>query len=225
VTWSDNVTQPVTSGTTAARSVSPSSSTTYTVTSVSDASGCSSAGSGSAAVTVKTPTATVSGNNTICPGASATITAALTGTAPWSVKWSDNTTQSINSGTTATRTVNPAATTTYTVTSVTDASGCPAVAGTGSATITRSVAASITTQPANKSTTVNTSVTVSVVAAGSSPIFYQWFQSNGTIVTGATSSSYTTSFPAKGNYQFYVEVWNSCNTTHVKSHNVTVTVN
>ena len=225
VTWSDNVTQPVSSGTTATRSVSPSSSTTYTVTSVSDASGCSIAGSGSAAVTVKTPTATVSGNATLCPGASATITAALTGTAPWSVKWSDNTTQTINTGTTATRTVNPSVTTTYTVTSVTDASGCPAVAGSGSATITRNVAASITTQPANKSTTVNTNVTITVVAAGSSPIFYQWFQSNGTIVTGATSSSYTTSFPAKGNYQFYVEVWNSCNTTHVKSHNVTVTVN
>jgi hypothetical protein len=225
VTWSDNVTQPVSSGTTATRSVSPSSSTTYTVTSVSDASGCSKAGSGSAAVTVKTPTATVSGTNAICPGASATITAALTGTAPWSVKWSDNTTQSVNTGTTATRTVSPAATTTYTVTSVTDASGCPAVAGSGSATITREVVASITTQPANKSTTVNTNVTVTVVAAGSSPISYQWFKNNGTIVTGATSSSYTTSFPAKGTYQFYVEVWNSCNTTHVKSHNVTVTVN
>ena len=225
VTWSDNVTQPVTSGTTATRSVSPSSAMTYTVLSVSDASGCSIAGSGSAAVTVKTPTATVSGDSTICPGASATITAALTGTAPWSVKWSDNTTQSINTGTTATRTVSPAATTTYTVTSVTDASGCPAVAGSGSATITRGVAASITTQPANKSTTVNTNVTVTVVTAGTSPIFYQWFKANGTIITGATSSSYTTSFPAKGNYQFYVEVWNSCNTTHVKSHNVTVTVN
>jgi uncharacterized protein YfaP (DUF2135 family) len=68
-------------------------------------------------------------------------------------------------------------------------------------------------------------VTISVVAAGTEPVSYQWFKSNGTIVTGATSSSYTTSFPAKGNYQFYVEVWNACNTTHVKSHNVTVTVN
>jgi len=225
VTWSDNITQKINSGTTASRSVSPSATTVYTVTSVSDAGGCPVAGSGSATVTVKTPTATVSGDTAICPGASATITAALTGTAPWHVTWSDNVTQTINSGTTATRSVSPAATTTYTVTSITDASGCAAAAGSGSATVTRNVAASITTQPANKSTTINTNVTVSVVAAGTAPISYQWFKSNGTIITGATSSSYTTSFPAKGNYQFYVEVWNSCNTTHVKSHNVTVTVN
>ena len=226
VIWSDNVTQTINSGTMATRSVSPSATTIYTMTSVSDAGGCSRAGSGSATVTVKTlPTATVSGGGAICPGASATITADLTGTAPWSVTWSDNVTQTINSGTTATRTVSPSVNTTYTVTSITDASSCAAVAGSGSAAVTRSVAASITTQPANKSTSVNTNVTVSVVAAGTSPIFYQWFKNNGTIVTGATSSSYTTSFPAKGNYQFYVEVWNACNTTHVKSHNVTVTVN
>ena len=226
VIWSDNVTQTINSGTTASRSVSPAATTTYTVTSVSDAASCPRAGTGSATVTVKTlPTATVSGGGAICPGASATITAALTGTAPWTVIWSDNVTQTINSGTTATRSVSPAAATTYTVTSVTDASGCAAVAGSGSATVTRSVAASITTQPSNKSTTINTNVTISVVAAGTSPISYQWFKSNGTIVAGATSSSYTTSFPAKGNYQFYVEVWNACNTTHVKSHNVTVQVN
>jgi hypothetical protein len=36
--------------------------------------------------------ATVSGG-AICPGASTTITAALTGTAPFSVTWSDNVTQ------------------------------------------------------------------------------------------------------------------------------------
>ena len=51
----------------------------------------------------------------------------------------------------------------------------------------------------------------------SSPVSYQWFKGNGTSISGATSSSYTTSF--------YVEVWNSCNATHVKSTTVTVTVN
>ncbi|HEV7429186.1 MAG TPA: hypothetical protein VGQ46_22760 [Thermoanaerobaculia bacterium] len=224
VTWSDNVTQTINSGTTASRNVTPSASTTYTITSLTDAN-CSGTSSGSATVTVKPlPTAAVSGGGTICPGGSSTITATLTGTAPFTVLWSDNVTQTINSGTTASRTVNPAATTTYTVTSVTDAKSCPRP-GTGSATVTVNAAATITTQPVNKTTTRNTSVTLSVVAAGSTPISYQWFKGNGTSIAGATSSSYTTSFSGKGTNTFYVEVWNACNTTHVKSSTVTVTVN
>jgi hypothetical protein len=224
VTWSDNVTQTINSGTTATRTVSPGATTSYTVTAVTDAT-CSGTSSGTAVVTVKAvPNASVSGGGAICPGASSTITATLTGTAPWSVIWSDNVTQTINSGTTATRTVSPAATTTYTVTSVTDAQSCPRP-GTGSATVTRNVAASITTQPSNVTTTRNTNVTLSVVAAGTSPISYQWFNGNGTAVSGAASSSYTTSFMKKGTNTFYVEVWNACNTTHVKSSTVTVTVN
>ena len=225
VTWSDNVTQTINTGTTASRSVSPASATTYTVTVLGDANCSGGTSSGSAPVTIKTlPTATVSGGGAICPGASATITAALTGTAPWSVTWSDNVTQTINTGTTATRSVSPAATTTYTVTSVSDAKSCPR-AGSGSATVTRNTAAAITTQPTNKTTTRNTNVTLSVVASGTSPISYKWFKGNGTAIAGATSSSYTTSFSNKGTNTFYVEVWNACNATHVKSNTVTVTVN
>jgi hypothetical protein len=224
VIWSDNVTQTINSGTTASRTVTPSATTTYSVTAVTDAN-CGGTASGNAAVTVKpVPTASVSGGGTICPGASATITATLTGTAPFSVIWSDNVTQTINSGTTATRTVSPAATTTYTVTSVTDAKSCPRP-GTGSATVTRNAAASITTQPSNVTTTRNTNVTLSVAAAGTAPISYQWFNGNGTAISGATSSSYTTSFTKKGTNTFYAEVWNACNATHVRSNTVTVTVN
>ncbi|MEA2162938.1 MAG: large repetitive protein [Thermoanaerobaculia bacterium] len=224
VTWSDNVTQTVNTGTTATRSVSPSATTTYSVTAVSDAT-CSGTASGNAVVTVKTlPAATVSGGGAICPGGSATITATLTGTAPWSVTWSDNVTQTVNSGTVATRSVSPAATTTYTVTSVSDAASCPR-SGTGSATVTANVAASITTQPTNQTTTRNVNLTLTVVAAGTAPISYQWFNGSGTSIAGATSASYTTSFTKKGTNTFYVEVWNACNTTHVKSNTVTVTVN
>jgi hypothetical protein len=140
------------------------------------------------------------------------------------VTWSDSVTQTVNTGTTATRSVNPAATTTYTVTSVSDAASCPR-AGTGSAAVTLNVAASIATQPANQTTNRNVNVTLTVAAAGTSPISYQWFNGNGTAVSGATSASYTTSFSRKGANTFYVEVWNSCNTAHVKSNTVTVTVN
>jgi hypothetical protein len=205
------------------QAITVNASGSYNVT-VTNASGCS-AGAAPVAVTVKTlPTAAVSGGGTICPGGSATITAALTGTAPWSVTWSDNVTQTINSGSTATRSVSPSATTTYTVTTVSDAASCPR-AGTGSATVTRNVPASIATQPSNQTTTRNTNVTLTVVAAGTSPISYQWFNGNGTVVAGATSASYTTSFSKKGTNTFYVEVWNSCNATHVRSNTVTITVN
>jgi len=107
---------------------------------------------------------------------------------------------------------------------VTDANGCPH-AGAGSATVTVNPAASITTQPSNVTTTRNTNITLSVAAAGTTPISYQWFNGNGTSISGATSSSYTTSFSKKGTNTFYVEVWNACNTTHVRSNTVTVTVN
>jgi len=53
------------------------------------------------------------------------------------------------------------------------------------------VAPAITTQPANQTATVGQTATFSVVATGTAPLSYQW-QKNGTDISGATSSSYTT---------------------------------
>jgi hypothetical protein len=97
-------------------------------------SGCSATGSATGTANAL-PTAAVSGSTTVCNGNSAAISAALTGTAPYTLNWSDGFNQTINSGTTATRTVSPTNTTSYTVTNVTDANGC-SQAGTGSATVT-----------------------------------------------------------------------------------------
>jgi hypothetical protein len=80
------------------------------------------------------PTATVSGSGTICAGQSATIQAALTGTGPWTVTWSDNVTQSNVAAGPATRSVSPSSTTAYTVTTVSDSS-CTSTSS-GIATIT-----------------------------------------------------------------------------------------
>ena len=154
---------------------------------------------GSAAVTLKTPTATVSGRSRDLPGRFRHHHRRAHRHRAVEREVVGETSQSINSGTTATRSVSPPRRRLHRHLGH-RRSGMPGRAGSGSATITRNIVASITTQPANKTTTVNTNVTVSVVAAGTSPIFYQWFKNNGTIVTGATSSSYTTSFPAKGNY-------------------------
>ena len=78
------------------------------------------------------PTATISGNATICEGDEATLNVDLTGVAPWSLvidnePYTANTTPwSFN--------VSPAISTTYTITSVMDAGGCMNT-GTGSAQV------------------------------------------------------------------------------------------
>src|SRR5258708_2598114 len=51
---------------------------------------------------------------------------------------------------------------------------------------------SITTQPASETVTAGQSATFTVTASGTAQLSYQW-QKNKTNITGATSSSYTTS--------------------------------
>ena len=99
----------------------PASTTTYTLT-VTDANGCTSNNAPSVTVTVDPkPTAAVSGSAAICPGGATLVQAVLTGTAPWTVTWSDGVTQSGVAASPATRSVSPAGTTTYTVTALSDA--------------------------------------------------------------------------------------------------------
>jgi autotransporter-associated beta strand protein len=138
VTWSDGFSHSV-AVSPDVRTVSPGSSITYTVTALVDFNCTAQPGdlTGSAAVVVNPrPTSVVSGSTTICPGASTTIQAALTGTGPWSVTWSDGFTHSVNISPDS-RLVSPASTITYTVTALSDAN-CTAQAGdrTGSAVVT-----------------------------------------------------------------------------------------
>ena len=49
----------------------------------------------------------------------------------------------------------------------------------------------VTTQPANQTITAGQTATFTVTATGTAPLSYQWRQ-NGTAISGATSSSYTT---------------------------------
>jgi hypothetical protein len=117
--------------------------TNYTVTALSDTTGCT-AGTlnGSATVMVQThPTASVSGGGTVCGGSSANIQAALTGTGPWNVTWSDGVGQSGVVSSPAVRSVSPAGTTNYTVTALSDSTGCSAGTLSGSATVTVCAAA------------------------------------------------------------------------------------
>jgi hypothetical protein len=53
------------------------------------------------------------------------------------------------------------------------------------------IAPSITTQPASQTVSVGQTATFTVAATGTAPLSYQWLN-NGTSISGATSSSYTT---------------------------------
>lgn len=114
--------------------VSPTVTTTYTLT-VTGADLATD--TDEVTITVNPlPTATVSGDTSIFVGGSATISAALTGTAPWSITWSDGATQSGLASSPATRIVNPASTTTYTVTAVADANCTGTFSGSATVTVT-----------------------------------------------------------------------------------------
>jgi hypothetical protein len=82
------------------------------------------------------PTATVSGDQTICTGGSATIQALMTGTGPWSITWSDGVTDTNFSDNPHTRNVSPTSLMTYTITAVSDSTGIPGGTSSGSATVT-----------------------------------------------------------------------------------------
>ncbi|PWU15412.1 MAG: hypothetical protein C5B50_15495 [Verrucomicrobia bacterium] len=140
VGWSDGVNQNGVSASPATRSVSPSATTTYAVTNLTDANCTAQAGdlTGNAVVTVNArPTSVASGSTAICSGSSTTISAALTGTGPWNVRWSDGVNQNGVSASPATRSVSPLSTTSYAVTNLSDAN-CTAQAGdlTGNAVVT-----------------------------------------------------------------------------------------
>ena len=66
--------------------------------------------------------------------------------------------------------------------------GCSSGPGTGT---TKSVAPTITTQPASLSVTAGKTATFSVVAAGTQPLTYQW-QKNQQNISGASGATYTT---------------------------------
>jgi uncharacterized repeat protein (TIGR03803 family) len=146
-------------------------------------------------VATSSATATVSGGGvTGCGGGSVQIRAALTGTPPWSLTWSDGVTQSGLLTSPATRTVSPASTTIYTLTAFSDANGQGTASG--RATVTVSLApAPVVTSAWVRVPTNGWTVNVPLVAGRS----WSWsVSSNGTIVSGQGTNSIFVTRAASG---------------------------
>ncbi len=163
---------------------------------------------------------------TITAGQTATFSVTATGTAPLTYQWKKNGTAI--SGATATSYTTPAETTADNGAQFTVAvSNSTGTVTSNAATLTVNaapVAPSITTQPSSVTITAGQTATFSVTATGTAPLTYQWTQ-NGTAISGATSSSYTTpteTTSASGT-QFAVVISNSVG--NVTSSVATLTVN
>jgi hypothetical protein len=120
------------------------------------------------------PGATLPPSTTICRGTSITLRAQLTGTAPFTVRWSDGLTQSNLSTSLATRAVSPASSTTYSIVSINDAQ-CANTAPHSAVRVTVLEPPSIVEQPHSVTASSGQNVTLSVNAIGSA-LFYQWFR-------------------------------------------------
>jgi hypothetical protein len=151
-------------------------------------------------------------SQTITAGQTATFSVAASGTAPLSYQWQKN--GAAISGATSASYTTPAETTSdngaqFTV--VVSNSVGNVTSSVATLTVNPApVAPSITAQPAGQTVTAGQPATFSVTATGTAPLSYQW-RKNGTAISGATSSSYTT--PAEtttdNGAQFTVVVSNS----------------
>jgi len=164
-------------------------------------------------------------NVTVTAGQTATFSVSASGTAPLSYQWRKNTTNI--SGATAASYTTPA------TTAPDNGAKFDVVVsnGAGSATSNQAiltvnaapVAPTITTQPANQTVAAGQTATFSVVASGTAPLTYQW-QKNGSAISGATATSYTTpvTTTADSGELFRVVVSNSVGS--VTSNSATLTV-
>ncbi|MBS0379828.1 MAG: immunoglobulin domain-containing protein [Proteobacteria bacterium] len=135
-------------------------------------------------------------DQSVTAGQTATFSVVATGTPPLTYQWSKN-------GVAIAGATSPTYTTPATTTADNGALFSVVVSNADDATTSRSatlgvlsssggaVAPTISTQPSDQSITVGKTATFTVVAAGSAPLAYQW-QKNGTPISGATGTSYTT---------------------------------
>jgi hypothetical protein len=178
----------------------------------------------SAAVTVTVASACTPPSNAVATAAPSSIqagqTASLSVTANGtglSIQWFTGTPPNgtaIPGAITSTVPVTPATTMTY-FARVTGQCGTPSTIESNAVTITVAAACvdpSITTQPVSQTIISNTKATLKVVAAGTAPLHYQWYQGasgDKSKPVGTDAASFTTTVLTKKT-QFWVEVRGNC---------------
>ncbi|MFA6082017.1 MAG: immunoglobulin domain-containing protein [Patescibacteria group bacterium] len=166
---------------------------------------------------------------TVTAGQTATFTVAASGTAPLSYQWQKNG-SNVSGATSASYTTGALSTSDsgskYKCT-VTNAYGS---ATSNEATLTvnapppSDTAPSITTQPSNITVSAGQTATFTVAASGTAPLSYQW-KKNGSNISGATSSSYTTGTLATGDSSSKYKCTVTNSVGNVTSNEATLTVN
>jgi len=189
ITYSDGTTETTVSSSSNIYSFTASAGT-YSLVSVEDAN-CSGEVAGSATIsTFESPTASISGDASVCQGESAALTIDLTGTAPWSITYSDGATE-----TTVTSSSNvynfSASAGTYSLVSVEDANCSGEVAGSATISTLEAPTASIS---GGASVCQGESAALTIVLTGTAPWTITY--TDGTTETTVSSSSNVYNFSA-----------------------------
>ena len=207
-----------------------SSADTGAMYAVSVSNGAGTVTSSNATLTVSAaPGAPVIGtqpaNQSVAAGQTAKFSVTATGNGPLTYQWQKNGTDI--SGATSSTYTTPITVIgdTGTQYSVVVGNSADKVAS-SKATLTvtaAAVAPAITTQPANQSVTEGQTATFSVTATGTAPLTYQW-KKDGTAISGATSSTYTTPATSSADNAAVFTVVVTNGTGSATSSNATLTV-
>lgn len=117
------------------------------------------------------PTATIAGKVSMCPGSSVDLRAELTGTPPWTLTWSDGFVQDGISSSPAIRAVAPLAATTYSITSVTNPHGQGSTSGSATVTLVSPPTATVS---GGGNVCAGDSAAIRVDLRGTAPFTVQW---------------------------------------------------
>ncbi|MGA8808445.1 MAG: hypothetical protein WB973_11255 [Thermoanaerobaculia bacterium] len=224
---SGDTSNPIAGATSSSTIVSPTVTTSYWVKVTGQ---CGTTNSPAVPVTVACTPIAAGGVGaqppTINVGQSSTISVTTSGSGPFTFQWYRGSVGDFSNpiATTSSTLVSPTTSTTYWV-RVT----APCGSQDGSVTVfvnAPCTPSSITTHPAFTTIAPGASATLTVVAAGTAPISYQWYigtsGNTGSPIAGATNASVTVSPTV--NTSYWVRVSNSCNPTGNNSTTALVTV-